>query len=348
MSEVKVGDRVLSTNTEDGTLIFSEVVAFLDRDPHRMASFYTIETASGKSVTLTSKHLLYYFSQKDVEDSTIVGNVRDKVLNQNTIVSKYNCTRIQKNLVIDSGCNNSFPLISSMSKIRSGRLERRNYVTQQHKEKIPHGRLAYAEELSVGQYLLLASPDISPSDVSHKAFVSISREYKKESSSNAKNLASVFDNVYGEKVNPFPEMKNSEKHLSPDRIVSIVTKTRRGVFAPLTVHGTVIVDGFAISCYAFLKDVNLAHNVLAPIRAYHFTRQKLSDWLNSVTVPVSDLLASWPYLASLKTKWYAVDQMNFTSHSEVYTTEQIGAHWYAKVLYSIAVDVLGMDIFIFI
>jgi hypothetical protein len=58
MSDVTVDDEVLSVDAE-GRLVYSKVIAFLDRDGDQQGYFYTLTTHSGRSVTLTAKHLIY-------------------------------------------------------------------------------------------------------------------------------------------------------------------------------------------------------------------------------------------------------------------------------------------------
>ena len=53
LSELKIGDSVLSVNSVSGELEFSPIILFLDRDPNEARQFFTIQTESGHSLTLT-------------------------------------------------------------------------------------------------------------------------------------------------------------------------------------------------------------------------------------------------------------------------------------------------------
>ena len=59
LSELKIGDSVLSVNSASGELEFSPVILFLDRNPNESRQFLTIQTESGHSLTLTPTHLIY-------------------------------------------------------------------------------------------------------------------------------------------------------------------------------------------------------------------------------------------------------------------------------------------------
>ncbi|XP_077072935.1 indian hedgehog signaling molecule a [Siphateles boraxobius] len=61
MDRLQPGEKVLASSESDGSgmLIYSEVIAFLDRDPSAEKQFYTIETDSGAKLSLTAAHLLF-------------------------------------------------------------------------------------------------------------------------------------------------------------------------------------------------------------------------------------------------------------------------------------------------
>lgn len=52
-----------------------------------------------------------------------------------------------------------------------------------------------------------------------------------------------------------------------NRVTGVDAVHAQGVFAPLTLTGTVVVDGVAASCYAATKSHTLAHAAMKPVRA---------------------------------------------------------------------------------
>jgi hedgehog protein len=58
MSELEVGDLVLTVDS-DGSLQFSPVILFLNRDLEKRRQFYVIETENNVSLTVTPSHLVY-------------------------------------------------------------------------------------------------------------------------------------------------------------------------------------------------------------------------------------------------------------------------------------------------
>ena len=65
LSDLSIGDTVLSVNSASGELEFSPVILFLDRDPRELRQFYRLLTEKGHSLTLTPEHLIYSHFAED-------------------------------------------------------------------------------------------------------------------------------------------------------------------------------------------------------------------------------------------------------------------------------------------
>lgn len=68
IKDVKIGDEILSVHS-DGSLQFSEVLLFLDRDPLSPRLYYQIETESGSKISLTPSHLIFVADDNTTEFS---------------------------------------------------------------------------------------------------------------------------------------------------------------------------------------------------------------------------------------------------------------------------------------
>ena len=58
MAELVPGDRVQAV-ANDGSIVFSEVLMFLDRSPMEVRRFVTLKTEGGRTLTLTETHLVF-------------------------------------------------------------------------------------------------------------------------------------------------------------------------------------------------------------------------------------------------------------------------------------------------
>lgn len=61
--------------------------------------------------------------------------------------------------------------------------------------------------------------------------------------------------------------------LEPRKVLRIENEIHRGVYAPLTYHGTIVVNSISASCYALVDTHSLAHMSLMPMRAYYSVKE---------------------------------------------------------------------------
>ncbi|XP_036453526.1 sonic hedgehog protein A [Colossoma macropomum] len=94
---------------------------------------------------------------------------------------------------------------------------------------------------------------------------------------------------------------NGDKgQLSPVVVERIYLEEHQGSYAPVTSHGTIVVDHVLASCYAVIQDHRLAHWAFAPVR--------LAYGLSSFLLPESSQLSNS-------------------------TAQPDGIHWYSRLLY---------------
>lgn len=112
-----------------------------------------------------------------------------------------------------------------------------------------------------------------------------------------------------------------DSRLRWDSVVETKLVLEEGVYAPLTMEGTLVVDDVVASCYAVVNSQSVAHYSFLPLRIWHrvtsFFLQRLDD-----TSP----------------------QHPVVEPSDASRTEsdggQEGIHWYASMLYSLSSYVL--------
>ncbi|KAL1132703.1 hypothetical protein AAG570_010655 [Ranatra chinensis] len=75
LSELQVGDRVLSLDKATGRMVYSEVILFLDRDESRWRQFLSVETSSGETVRVTPSHLVLRKTLSGVLESVFAGKL---------------------------------------------------------------------------------------------------------------------------------------------------------------------------------------------------------------------------------------------------------------------------------
>lgn len=166
-------------------------------------------------------------------------------------------------------------------------------------------------------------------DFGYGLFYTLSTESGKEITLTAKHLLYVVNQNSSFHVNRMEavftdSVRTGQYLLLGDKdslITTIITKitvaTRRGIYAPLTKHGTIVVDGILASCYAYIDNIYVAHAVFAPMRVYH------------------DISQYFTMFTSLESH-NAVERRNSTNVSK-------GMHWYSRYLYTIGTIILSPD-----
>ncbi|XP_062871103.1 desert hedgehog protein [Trichomycterus rosablanca] len=140
----------------------------------------------------------------------------------------------------------------------------------------------------------------------------------------------------------------------PSKIVSVMQEERIGVYAPLTEHGNLFVDGVLASSYASIEDHRLAHWAFGPVRIMFklfvadnprtTTKQgavEVQTTCSSCQIPsrgqimnnsssvVHAMMSKCNHSTCLK-------KCSCTEYSEHVHDTQAGVHWYAKMLQIIA------------
>lgn len=90
-----------------------------------------------------------------------------------------------------------------------------------------------------------------------------------------------------------------------------------GAYAPLTKHGTVVVDDVVASCYAVIRQLDIAHAALAPVRWYYTVKQYISN------------ISAQPEHAR-----------NLSHVTESQARPSGDVHWYVEVLHNIGLRVI--------
>ncbi|KAJ1528078.1 hypothetical protein ONE63_007995 [Megalurothrips usitatus] len=217
LSEVRVGDMLLSRDESTGGLVFSEVLMFIDRSPEERRQFLRLTTAGNRTLTLTPAHLLPVLRRQ---------RQRPRPAEETNSVADYDDVEEEE----------------------------------------------FAERVVVGDRVLVPGAtkhDRSPAD------------------------ATVLDTV-----------------------VAVELVLERGVFAPLTRAGTLVVDDVVASCYAVVSSQRLAHWAFAPLRVWTNLRESLQRLARMAASPLSGGQAA--------------------ARPAALQAMPTGVHWYPDALYSLA------------
>lgn len=111
-----------------------------------------------------------------------------------------------------------------------------------------------------------------------------------------------------------------DSRLRWDSVVEAKLVLEEGVYAPLTMEGTLLVDDVVASCYAIVNSQSVAHYSFLPLRIWH-----------SITAF---------FLQRLDEPQHFAKYSNASRAEPTTEGEQLGIHWYASMLYSLASYVL--------
>lgn len=135
---------------------------------------------------------------------------------------------------------------------------------------------------------------------------------------------------------------SGERILAPERVISVAVSRRRGVYAPLTYTGNLVVDGVLASSYAVIDRQWIAHAAFAPVRWWfdlkHLWQRALQSLFNSSTR--SSGTSSSESSDSRNNISESSSTIDTSADSSSRTDNGVepseGVHWYASLLYSIA------------
>lgn len=88
---------------------------------------------------------------------------------------------------------------------------------------------------------------------------------------NASAPAALFRPTFASRVRPghFVLVAVGSGGWQPAEVVGVRGRTDVGAYAPLTSHGTLVVDGVVASCFALVQEHQLAQLAFWPLRLYH-------------------------------------------------------------------------------
>ncbi|KAK9891733.1 hypothetical protein WA026_016530 [Henosepilachna vigintioctopunctata] len=109
-------------------------------------------------------------------------------------------------------------------------------------------------------------------------------------------------------------ISNSKNRLEEDVIVNIDQIFLKGVYAPLTTSGTMVVNNILVSCYATVNSQSIAHWAYGPLRL-------IFNMKDSVHI-----------------LWLLISRPLTESQSDVRTISEpsVGIHWYGRMLFVFA------------
>nr|XP_033322327.1 sonic hedgehog protein A [Megalopta genalis] len=219
LDQVRLGDRIAALDSR-GDIVYSEVIAFLDRSLTETRQFVRLSTESGHVLTLTSAHLV----------------------------------------------------------------------------PVEGGSSMFAGRVQPGDKILVRDPTDREKPKREEADEEEAAEEEEEEEEKAKTVEN--------------EKENGVEHrLRWDKVVESRLVLEKGVYAPLTTEGTLVVDDVVASCYAIIDNQDYAQLAFLPYRVWSSVK---SFFARRLTVE---------------------DTRQPDVRQEDARTAQEGIHWYASFLY---------------
>lgn len=236
----------------------------------------------------------------------------------------------------------------------------------------------YARNVIAGQYLLINSPftqkELETEETLAHTYRGISESLNSSPSSKLLeqskaryNLDGIDDRAasrivfdkYSQKLGIQTQDAASlalDSTIKFDQIVSVNYVVRKGIYAPLTREGNIVVNSVVASCYAVINDHDLAHMSFAPVRWYSYIKEWIFG-LNSGSHLSPSRRSSSPNegegLQNAKTEYQADSGSSSTTlDSSDYDYQQKAVngsrstpkgreiHWYPTILYNLAKFIL--------
>lgn len=124
----------------------------------------------------------------------------------------------------------------------------------------------------------------------------------------------TLENVFAARIKPGDVLLvSSEKgELHQETVISSELVLDKGVFAPLTKTGTVIVDRVVASCYAVIESQTIAHFAFAPLRLYVNAKEAISRFYSLVTFRHSSVHSKETAVKGIP--WYPLFLYKFSSY----------------------------------
>lgn len=171
-----------------------------------------------------------------------------------------------------------------------------------------NGKLGYSEVVSfldrdenrAGMYYTITTSDVRTITLTDKHLIYTSATNSSSIESYVANYAQTVQ------IGQFVLINDNDSEVRSSQVTHVTSQTVKGVYAPLTHDGTIVVNGVVTSCYGVINSERIAHLSCSPLR-----------WMHSLSKYI-------PFISR--------------------DTEQNGVHWYAEFLYSVGRIFLSPDL----